>query len=63
MIKLFLRFHSNKYISRAIDAWTIADEVISGFMALGERLHEEIHTQPYSQQRVDAILDQIDPAE
>jgi signal transduction histidine kinase len=61
MIKLFLRFHSNKYISRAITAWTKADEVISGFMALGERLHEEIHTMPYSQQRVDAILDQIDP--
>ena len=61
MIKLFVRFHSNSYISRAIDAWTSADEVIFGFMALGERLHQEIHTQPYSQQRVDAILDQIAP--
>jgi len=61
MAKLFLRFHSNKYISRAITAWTKAEEVISGFMALGKALHEEIHTQPYSQQRVDAILNQIDP--
>ncbi|HTR28504.1 MAG TPA: ATP-binding protein [Puia sp.] len=61
MIRLFLRFNSDKYISRAINAWTRADEVISGFMALGDRLHGEIHTQPYSQQRVDAILDQIDP--
>ena len=61
MIKLFLRFHSNKYISRAITAWTKADEVLAGFMALGERLHEEIHAQPYSQQHIDAILDQIDP--
>ncbi len=63
MIKLFLRFHSNKYISRAIVAWTNADEVIAGFMALGDRLHGEIHTRPYSQQRVDAILNQIDPAQ
>ncbi len=61
MVKLFLRFHSNKYISRAIVAWTKADEVISRFMALGERLHKEINATPYSQQRVDAILDQIDP--
>ena len=61
MVKLFLRFHSNKYISRAIVAWTKADEVISGFMALGERLHREITEKPYSQQRVDAILDEIDP--
>ena len=61
MVKLFLRFHSNKYISRAIVAWTKADEVISGFMALGERLHREITEKPYSQQRVDAILNEIDP--
>ena len=61
MIRLFLRFHSNKYIARAIAAWTNADEVIAGFTTLGQRLHEEIHTQPYSQQHVDAILDEIDP--
>jgi two-component system, sensor histidine kinase len=61
MVKLFLRFHSNKYISRAIVAWTKADEVISGFMVLGERLHHEMTATPYSQARVDAILDEIDP--
>lgn len=61
MVKLFLRFHSNKYISRAIVAWTKADEVISGFMVLGERLHREINATPYSQKGVDAILDEIDP--
>jgi two-component system, sensor histidine kinase len=61
MVKLFLRFHSNKYISRAIVAWTKADETISRFMALGERLHREINAKPYSQQSVDVILDEIDP--
>jgi hypothetical protein len=61
MIKLFLRFHSNKYIYRAIVAWTGADEVLGDFMILGEKLHGEMRTQPFSQQRVDAILSQIDP--
>ncbi|HUB62408.1 MAG TPA: ATP-binding protein [Puia sp.] len=61
MIKLILRFHSDKYISRAINAWTKADEVIAGFITLGEQLHQEIGSRPYSQQRVDAILAQIAP--
>lgn len=61
MIKLFLRFHSNKFISRAVVAWTKADEVISGFMALGEKVHKEMNARPYSQQRIDSTLDQIDP--
>jgi signal transduction histidine kinase len=61
MIKLILRFHGDKYISRAITAWTRADEVIAGFMTLGEQLHGAIHTEPYFQQHVDAILSQIDP--
>lgn len=61
MIKLFRRFHSNQYIHRAIVAWTQADEVISGFMTLGQRLHKEINSIPYSTDRVNAILDEIDP--
>jgi signal transduction histidine kinase len=61
MIKLILRFHSNQYIHRAIVAWTKADAVISQFIALGQRLHEEINTVPYSQARVDAILAEIGP--
>lgn len=61
MIKLVLRFHNNKYVSRAIAAWTKADAVIADFMTLGAQLHREIQTQPYSQQRVNAVLSQIDP--
>ncbi|HLI94405.1 MAG TPA: hypothetical protein VKU83_12365, partial [Puia sp.] len=52
MIKLFLRFHGNRYISRAIMAWTSADSVIADFITLGKKLQEEVQTQPFSQQRV-----------
>lgn len=61
MIKLLLRFHSNRYISSAISAWTGADSVIGDFIALGSKLHAEMHTQPFSQRRVDALLSQIPP--
>jgi signal transduction histidine kinase len=61
MIRLFRRFHANKYIQRAILAWTRADGVIAEFITLGHHLHDEINTRPGSQVRIDAILDEIDP--
>jgi len=61
MIKLFRRFHSNFYIDRAIVAWTKADSTISGFMAVGERLHQEINAKPPSEERITAILNEVDP--
>ena len=61
MIRLFRRFSSNAYIHRAIVAWTKADESIMSFNALAERLHKEINAIPYSQDRVNAILDEIAP--
>lgn len=61
MIHLFRWFHSNAYIHRAVVAWTNADQVLTEFMALGTRLHEVINTTPYSQEKVNAILDEIDP--
>jgi two-component system, sensor histidine kinase len=61
MIHLFRRFHSNEYIHRAIVAWTKADEVIMGFNAIGESLHKEITAIPYSQDRVNALLEEVDP--
>jgi signal transduction histidine kinase len=59
MIKLFRRFHSNFYINRAIVAWTKADSAMSGFMAVGEKLHKAIHSS--SPKRIEAILNEIDP--
>lgn len=61
MIKLFRRFHSNYYIHRAIIAWTKADEAVSGFPVIGEKLHEEINKPSPSQDRINAILSEIDP--
>jgi len=61
MIKLFRRFHSNTYIHRAIVAWTRADENILAFVDLGRRLHDEIRSPNPSDQRIDALLDEIDP--
>jgi len=61
MIRLFRRFHSNQYIHRAIVAWTKADETIIAFIDLGKRLHAVINSPDSSTQRINAILDQIDP--
>ena len=61
MIDLLLRFHSNEYIHRAIVAWSKADEVLMSFKAVGEQLHKEINTTPFSQDRVNALLEDIDP--
>lgn len=61
MMHLFRRFHRNKYIHRAIVAWTNADEIITGFMAIGERLHATINAKPYSQEAVNTLLNEIDP--
>jgi signal transduction histidine kinase len=61
MIRLFRRFHSNFYINRAIVAWTKADEALSGFPVIAERLHAEINSPQPSQERINAILSEIDP--
>ena len=61
MIKLFRRFHSNFYINRAIVAWTKADEAVTGFPVIAEKLHAEINSPAPSQDRIDAIISQIDP--
>lgn len=61
MISLFRRFHSNDYIHRAIVAWTKADESLMGFIDIGGQLHKEINAIPYSQERVNALLEEIDP--
>ncbi|MBS1662702.1 MAG: HAMP domain-containing protein [Bacteroidetes bacterium] len=61
MIRLFRRFHNNQYIHRAIIAWTNADEVITGFAAIGERMHAAINARPYSQETINDLLSEIDP--
>jgi PAS domain S-box-containing protein len=61
MIKLFQRFNKNKYISGAIVAWMAADSIIPRFYVIGEELHNEINADNPSQERINAILGEINP--
>lgn len=61
MIRLVRRFHSNRYINRAIVAWSNADKEILALKAIGEKLHAAIDTPAPSQERINALLDEIDP--
>lgn len=61
MIKLFRRFHSNFYIGNAIKAWNAADSLIPEFYVIGNKLHQEINNPNPSADRINAILEEIDP--
>ncbi|HXB91561.1 MAG TPA: ATP-binding protein, partial [Puia sp.] len=47
--------------NRAIVAWGKADSTLTGFVAVGEKLHQAINAVPTSQRQIDAILKEIDP--
>lgn len=61
MIKLFRRFYNNYYIGRAIEAWKAADSLIPQFYVIGDKLHQEINSANPSGERINAILEEIDP--
>lgn len=61
MINLFSRFHSNVYINKAIQIWTEADQKVTLFIPIGNRLHDEINSGSPSQERINSILSEIDP--
>lgn len=61
MIHLFRRFNTNEYIHRAIVAWTRADETLMGIKDIGEKLHKEINTPQASQEKINTLLEEIDP--
>ena len=61
MVKLFRRFHKNYYISRAIQAWKEADSLVPQFYVIGDKLHQEINSANPSAERINAILEEIDP--
>lgn len=61
MINLFVRFHSNTYIHKAIVAWISADSLVTGFVPIGNALHDEINRPNHSQEDINKILLQIEP--
>jgi len=61
MISLFTRFHSIYYIHKAIEVWAEADPLVSQFNPIAEQLHKEINSGNPSQERINEIIQAIDP--
>lgn len=61
MISLFRRFHNVSYIHHAIQIWTDAVPYAQKLVDISESLHKEINSINPSQQRIDALLEQIEP--
>jgi PAS domain S-box-containing protein len=61
MIKLFRKFNHISYINKAIQIWSTADTVSERLMPIGERLHAEITSANPSQEKIDAMLEEIPP--
>ncbi|HEY0029871.1 MAG TPA: ATP-binding protein [Bacteroidia bacterium] len=61
MINLFRRFHDVYYISKAIGIWTEADSTIATLIPIAQKLHAEIGLKNPSDEKVDAIISEIDP--
>ena len=61
MIKLFTRFNRIYYINKAIKAWAAADASVTEFRPIGEQLHKEINSPNPSPEKINAIVQSIDP--
>ena len=61
MITLFRRFNWISFINKAITVWSEADPEIAKFNPIADSLYEEINSPAPSQDRINAILDKIDP--
>ena len=61
MIKLFRHFHSNYYISKAISIWNEADSISSELTQIAKELHQEIGALHTSQEKIELLLNRIDP--
>lgn len=60
MLNLFSRFYWVKYINKAIVAWIEADGMLPQFIAIGEKLQTEIQSPARSQERINAIMDELE---
>lgn len=62
MINLFRRFHKISYINRAIVIWAKADTIIGEkFIPLGEELHREINSPVPSKEKLETLIEELDP--
>jgi len=60
MINLVLRFHNNRYLSKAIGYWTQGDSIIAKLIPIGEQLHDAINSTSPSKAKIDSLTSQID---
>jgi PAS domain S-box-containing protein len=61
MINLFTRFNSISYINKAITIWSQADPLVAEFIPIGEQLHKEINSPQPSHDKINEIVQAIDP--
>ncbi|HXB39687.1 MAG TPA: ATP-binding protein [Bacteroidia bacterium] len=61
MLKLFRRFSDISYINKAIYYWSEAEPIALKLIPIGDSLHKEINKAFPSQEKIDSLLDEIDP--
>ena len=61
MIKLFRRFNNVSYIKKAIGIWVEADSNITQLIPLGKQLHDEINSPEPSAEKIEQLIDDLDP--
>jgi PAS domain S-box-containing protein len=61
MINLFTRFNSISYINKAIKIWSMADPLVTEFIPIGQQLHKEINGGNPSPEKINEIVQAIDP--
>lgn len=61
IVKLARRFGKIYYVNKAMTAWAKADSLVAEIPPIGTELHKEINTASISQQRIDEILQRLDP--
>jgi signal transduction histidine kinase len=60
-IKLFRRFYFIYYIHKAIVIWSEADSIIAQLTPISQQLHAEINSPVPSNEKIDKIVEKIDP--
>ncbi len=61
MINLFRRFNKVSYIHKAIYYWGEAEPIALKFIPIADSLHKEINSGAPSEQKIHALLNQINP--
>ncbi|BAV06369.1 hypothetical protein SAMN05421788_10726 [Filimonas lacunae] len=61
MVKLMRRFHSNSYISKAVNAWTEAEAALTELIHISEQIHKEINESLPAEDTIRMLLERIEP--